>query len=155
VEVQKICGLLLQLQNGGKSGGEEDNTSLTSRTIRHLMSSKERMLKDKRSLLGKNTMDLTRDGELCMLTQQRKKEQADGIKNTDSISIDHSTSDQECQCGELLIMFPIILDSEDMSKVENDIKHSNLIECLTLSSLSIPNPIHFTSTVTEVDHTSN
>jgi hypothetical protein len=97
VEVQKICGLLLQLQNGGKSGGEEDNTSLTSRTIRHLMSINQRMLKDNRLLHGRNTMDLTRDGELSMLTQQRKKEQVDGIKNTDSTSTEHSTSDQECQ----------------------------------------------------------
>jgi hypothetical protein len=72
-----------------------------------------------------------------------------------SISIEHSTSDQDSQCGELLIMFPIILDSEDMSKAEEDIKHSNLIECLTQSSLSIPNPIQSISTVTEMVHTSN
>jgi hypothetical protein len=100
-------------------------------------------------------MDLTRDGELSMLTNIPRLEQVDGIKNMDSISIDHSTSDQECQCGELLIMFQIILDSEDMSKVENGIKPSHLIECLTQSNLSTPNPIHFTSTATEVAHTSN
>jgi hypothetical protein len=90
-----------------------------------------------------------------MLTQQRKKDQVDGIKSMDSTSIDHSTSDQECQCGELLKMFPIILDLEDMSLEEESNKPSHLIECLTLSSLSIPNPIHSISTVTEVVHTSN
>jgi hypothetical protein len=52
-------------------------------------------------------------------------------------------------------MFQIILDLEDMSKAEEDIKPSDLIKYLTLSSLSIPNPTPFTSTVTEVAHTSN
>jgi hypothetical protein len=55
----------------------------------------------------------------------------------------------------LLIMFQIILDLEDMSKAEESIKPSNLIKCLTLSSLCTPNPTPFTSTVTEVAHTSN
>jgi hypothetical protein len=85
----------------------------------------------------------------------RKKEQVDMIKSMDSISIEHSSSDQDSQCGELLKMYPITLDSRDITMEEEDNKHSNLIECLTLSSLSIPNPIPFTSTVTEVVHTSN
>jgi hypothetical protein len=113
------------------------------------------MLKDNKLLPGRNTTEPTRDGELSMLIQQRKKEQVDMIKNMDSISIDHSTSDQDFQCGELLKMFPTILDSRDMSLEERDNKHSHLIECLTLSSLSIPNPTHFTSTVTEMVHTFN
>jgi hypothetical protein len=97
----------------------------------------------------------TRDGQSSMLTKLQRLDQRDMTVNMDSISIEHSTSDQECQCGELLIMFQIILDSEDMSRAEEDIKPSNLIECLTQSSLSIPNPTHFTSTVTEMVHTSN
>jgi hypothetical protein len=84
-----------------------------------------------------------------------KKELPVSIKNMDSTSIDHSTSDQDFQCGELLKMFLIILDSRDMSKEERDNKPSNLIEFLRLSSLSIPNPIHSTSTVTEMVPTSN
>jgi hypothetical protein len=89
------------------------------------------------------------------LTKQRKKLLKDMTEIMDSISIEPSTSDQECQCGELLIMYPTILDSRDMSLEERDIKPSNSIKCLTQSSLNIPNPTHSTSTVTEVAHTSN
>jgi hypothetical protein len=35
-------------QDGGKSSGEEENTSSICKTRRHLMSIKERILKDKR-----------------------------------------------------------------------------------------------------------
>jgi hypothetical protein len=113
------------------------------------------MLKDKKLLFIKDIMAGTKDGELFILTKLPRKEPRDMTENMDSTSIDHSTSDQDFQCGELLIMFPTILDSEDMSKAEEDIKPSNLTECLTLSNLSTPNPTHFTSTVTEVVHTSN
>jgi hypothetical protein len=107
VEVQRICGLHQQPPSGGRSGGDVDNTSLTSRTIRQLMSIKEKILKDNKSLLGRNIMDLTRDGELSMLTNIPRLEQVDMTENMDSISIEHSTSDQDFQCGELLKMYPI------------------------------------------------
>jgi len=97
VEVQKICGLLLQPPNGGKSGGEEESTSLTSRTIRHLMSIKERMLKDNRLLHGKSIMAGTRDGELSMLTKLLRLDPRDMTVNGASISIDHYSSDQDFQ----------------------------------------------------------
>jgi len=119
------------------------------------MSSKIRTMKDKRLLFGRDIMDGIRDGELSILIKQRKKLLKDMIESMDSTSIEHSTSDQDFQCGELLIMYPTILDSEDMSKAEEDIKPSNLIEFLTPSNLSIPNPIHFTSTAMEMVHTSN
>jgi hypothetical protein len=96
-----------------------------------------------------------RDGQSSMLTKLLRLDQRDMTVNMDSTSIDHSTSDQECQCGELPKMFQTILDLEDMSLEEESIKPSHLIECPTLSSLSTPNPIHSTSTVTEVVHTSN
>jgi hypothetical protein len=126
------------------------------------MSIKRRTLKDKRLLFIEDIMAGTRDGELFILTKQRKKLLKDMIESMDSTSIDHSTLDQDSQCGELLIMFPTILDLEDMSKAEEDItiqeednKPSNSIRYLTLSSLCTPNPIHSISTATEVVHTSN
>lgn len=90
-----------------------------------------------------------------MLTVLPRLDPRDMTVIMDSTSIDHSTSDQDSQCGELLKMFPIILDSRDMSKEEESNRPSNLIKFLTQSRLCIPYPIPFTSTATEVVHTSN
>jgi hypothetical protein len=94
---QRISGLHQPTPNGTRSSGEEENTSLMSITRRHLMSIKERMLKDKKLLSGRSTMDSIRDGELFMLTKQAKKLPRDMTKISDSISIDSSTSDQDSQ----------------------------------------------------------
>jgi hypothetical protein len=68
-----------------------------SKTIRHLMSIKVRMLKDKKLLSGRSTMVSTRDGELSIQIKQPRKLQRDTIKTSDSTSIDSSTSDQDSQ----------------------------------------------------------
>jgi hypothetical protein len=75
----------------------KDNTSLTFKTRRHLMSIKERMLKDKKSLSTRNITELTRDGELFILIKLLRNQKPDIIQNSDSISTDHSTSDQDSQ----------------------------------------------------------
>jgi hypothetical protein len=59
-------------QNGSKSSNTLDNTSSISKTERHLMSTKARMLKDNKLLSGRSTMDGTRDGELPILTEPVK-----------------------------------------------------------------------------------
>jgi hypothetical protein len=74
------------------------------------MSIKTRILKDKRLSSGRDITAGTRDGESSMLTNLPRKEPRDMIVNTDSISIEHSTSDQDFQCGELQIIILIILD---------------------------------------------
>jgi hypothetical protein len=71
---------------GGRSSGEEVKTSSISITKRLLMSTKTRILKVKRLLSGRDTMVLTKDGELFMLTNQPKKDLKDGMLNMDSIS---------------------------------------------------------------------
>jgi hypothetical protein len=76
---------------------------------------KTKMLKDNKLLSGTDTMVLTKDGELSILTKHPKKDLLDMTENTDSISIEHSTSDQDSQCGELLKLFPTISDSEDIT----------------------------------------
>jgi hypothetical protein len=57
----------------------------------------QKMLKDKRLLSMVDTTDSTRDGELLILTDILVKEAKVSIKSTDSTSIEHSSSDQECQ----------------------------------------------------------
>jgi hypothetical protein len=107
-------------QDGGRSGGEEVNTSSISETRRLLMSTKTRILKDKRSLSGESTMAGTRDGELFILIQSntRRKELQDGMENMDSISIELCTSDQDFQCRELSNSYHGMLESEDTIQEE-------------------------------------
>jgi hypothetical protein len=57
--------------------------------------------------------DLTKDGELSMLTKQEKKELRVFTTAGDSISTESSTSDQDSQCRELLKQLELMLDSED------------------------------------------
>jgi hypothetical protein len=105
-------------QDGGKSSLMKDNTSSISETIRHSMSIKIRMLKDKRSLSGRDIMAGIKDGELSILTNLPRKDQVDSIKNMDCTSTDHSSSDLDFQCRELLNLFHGMLDSEDTIKEE-------------------------------------
>jgi hypothetical protein len=55
------------------------------------------MLKDKDYKPGTETMVLIKDGTLSIRIAQRRKDLRDMIKNSDSISIDFSTSDQDFQ----------------------------------------------------------
>jgi hypothetical protein len=66
----------------------------------------KRMKKVKHSLLDlemetTKTM-LIKDGRSSMLTRLKQLEPRASTKSLVSTSIDHSTSDQECQCRELL-----------------------------------------------------
>jgi hypothetical protein len=108
------------------------------------MFSKERMLKDKRLLSGRDIMVLTKDGELSILTKLPRKEEVDSTLNTDSTSTELSISDQDSQCGELLKMSPTILDSEDSIIQEEDNKLGSSIEFRIPSSLNTPNHTPFT-----------
>jgi hypothetical protein len=145
--------LLAPTQIGGKSGGEEDLTSSMFTTRRYLMFQVEKILKDKEFGHGIDTTKLTRDGELSMLTKLRKKEEVDSTLNMVSISTEHSISDQDSQCGELLKMSPTILDSEDSIFQEEDNKLGSSIESPRPSSQNTPNPTPFTWQATTVIHT--
>jgi hypothetical protein len=100
--------------------------------------------KANRLLLGRDTVEQIRDGELSILTNQRRKEHLDMIKNTDSTSTDYSTSDQDSQCKELPKLFLTILDSEDIPFQERDNKLGSSIE--SRIPLSLTTPDHTQST---------
>jgi hypothetical protein len=108
------------------------------------MFSNQRIMKVKRLLSGRDIMALTRDGELSTLINLSRKELLDLTKNTDSTSTEHSTSDQDSQCGELLKMFQTISDSEDSTMEEEDNKLGSSIEFRIPSSLNTPNHTPFT-----------
>jgi hypothetical protein len=61
------------------------------------MSKEEKMPKAKTVLLGEDTVEETRDGLSPILTKQRKSQLRDIPPNGASISIDHSTLDQDFQ----------------------------------------------------------
>jgi hypothetical protein len=117
------------------------------------MFSKERMLKDKRLLSGRDIMVLTKDGELSILTKLPRKEEVDSTLNTDSTSTELSISDQDSQCGELLKLFLTTLDSEDSTFQEEDNKLGSSIESPRPSSQNTPNPTPFIWQATTVIHT--
>jgi hypothetical protein len=100
-----------------------------------------KMLKDKEFGSGADTIRPTRDGELPMLTSTKRKKERDITETTDSISPDHSTSDQECQCKELLRESEVMLDSEDGERTKNN-NNSSSILLLRQSSLKTQNPGH-------------
>jgi hypothetical protein len=57
----------------------------------------EKMLKVKRLSSGEDTTNLTKDGELPMLTKLESIKRVVFTETSDGISIDLSISDQECQ----------------------------------------------------------
>jgi hypothetical protein len=116
---------------GGRSSGEEVKTSSISITKRLLMSTKTRILKVKRLLSGRDIMAGTRDGESCILTNQRRKDRVDLTENTDCISTDHSISDQDFHSKELLNLFHGMLDLEDTIKEEEINRLGDLTEYRT------------------------
>jgi len=75
----------------------KDNSSPTSRTTRYSMSQETEILKCKMFMLGRDMEVQTRDGESSMLTNKRDKEEKDSTVTSDSISTEHSTSDQDFQ----------------------------------------------------------
>jgi len=85
------------IHNGGRSSNTEVTNSSTSRTKRYLMLKEEEMQKLNQLLSGIAIKERTRDGKLSMLRMLESLRLRDSMKNSASISTDHSTSDQECQ----------------------------------------------------------
>jgi hypothetical protein len=145
------CKFGAPTQDGSKSSNTEDSNSLTSKTTKHLMFIKTKILKDKRLLSGRDITDGIRDGESSIWTNPERKVQRDTTPNSVSTSADHSTLDQECQCKELSnALAPTTLSSEDMSE-EEPLKDSSSILPARPSSLNTGRTDPWTSNLTE-DH---
>jgi hypothetical protein len=123
----KKCTSTAPTQDGGRSSDIEVQTSLISETRRCLMSSKAKMLKDKRLSYTPDTTRLTRDGDLFMLTKPRRSQVKDMTETSDSISTDHSISDPDFQCKELLKPTVLILISEDGEETPRPSNGSSMV----------------------------
>jgi hypothetical protein len=75
----------------------KDNSSTTSKIRRYSMSLETKTEKDKTFMPGRDMVELTRDGELSILTKLERKERRDITLNMDSTLEEHSTSDQDSQ----------------------------------------------------------
>jgi len=77
-----------------------ETSSSTGRTRRYLMSTKERIKKDKLLSSGRNMVEPTRNGRLSILTKIRDHKLRDLTRTSDSSATDHSTLAQDFQCTE-------------------------------------------------------
>jgi hypothetical protein len=78
------------------------------------MYSKVKMLRDRISRFTEDITEQIRDGRYSILTRRQRLKPRDSMKNSDSISIDHSTLDQDSQCRELpSATVPTMFGSED------------------------------------------
>ena len=71
------------------------DTSSIGTTEKQLMSMEAKMKKEERSLFGRDTMELTKNGRLSILTKPTQFKPRVLTKILDSMSTDHSTSDLE------------------------------------------------------------
>jgi len=84
--------------NGGRSSNSEMTNLSTSKTTRFLKShNKEKILKLNQLVLPITMVKSTRNGRLSLLDKTVRLLPRERMKNKDSISTDHSTSDLECQ----------------------------------------------------------
>jgi hypothetical protein len=126
------------------------NTSATfRRPIDALMYSKVKMLKDRISRFMEDTMEPIKDGRYSILTRRQRLKPRDSMKNLDSISIDHSTLDQDSQCRESLsAMEPTTSGSEDGERMPW-VNNGSSMRFPRLSRVSNGNIIHLISKETE------
>jgi len=83
--------------DGGKSSHMKMSTSSTGRARNALMLQETRTLKELQFKYGTDTTVTIKDGKFSILTKQRRLQLKDSVKNTDSISTDHSTLSQDFQ----------------------------------------------------------
>jgi len=91
------CKSQLPTPTGGNFSDLKVSSLSTGRTIRYLMSMVVKMRKVDQPKSGPNMVELTRDGRFFILISNQRFQPKDSIKNSDSTSTDHSTSDQDFQ----------------------------------------------------------
>ena len=99
---QTTCKSGAPTQDGSKYSSMKRANSSTGLTAKFLMSHHPKMKKDKLLVLQVIPVRTTRNGEFFILTKLLRLKQRDSMKSSASTSIDHSTSDPDCQCKELL-----------------------------------------------------
>jgi len=115
-----------------------------------------KMLKLNQLLPTRATMEETRNGKLSMLIKLKRLKLRESMKNSASISIDHSTSDQECQWRELSLCTAITGSTwEDGLQVTRPIHNGDSMREPRPSSTSTGRTTSWKSTETEDIHTSD
>jgi len=99
---QTICKSGQPTPDGSKFSNMRATNSSIQPTTRYFQLMAERRMKDKVLSLMETKRELTNSGKSSMLTRLKRLELRVSTRNSDSISTDHSMSDQECQCKESL-----------------------------------------------------
>jgi hypothetical protein len=92
----------------------------------------EKMLKAKLSIFGRKMVPMLKNGLSFTKTKKKNSEEKERMKSSTSRSIDHSTSDQECQCRELLnageqtMLSFLITFQEEEANNSSSMKHQRL-----------------------------
>jgi len=118
LERLETCKSGAPTQDGGKFSKCKVNSLSIQPTTRFSKSPHRKMMKELLLLLTTGmvtkTIMPTKDGRLYISTKLKQLELRASTKSSVSTSTDHSTSDQECQCKELLnAMVPTMSGSED------------------------------------------
>jgi len=88
--------------DGSNCSDMKNHNSLIGQITKLSLSMERKTRKAKQLSSMATRIEETRDGELCILIKQKLLKQRDSTRNSDSISIDLSISDQDSQCKELL-----------------------------------------------------
>jgi hypothetical protein len=97
MEKQATCISGAQTLDGSRFSNSRTVNSSIGLTIRSLMFQTQKMLKDKKLESKTILEEAIKDGQLFILIKLKRIELRASTKSSVSISIDHSTSDQECQ----------------------------------------------------------
>jgi hypothetical protein len=104
------CKLLVLTHNGSKSLSSLMLISATSKKQENvLMSIQAEMKKVERLSFGTSTVVLTKDGRLSTKMSTKRSKLRENLKNSDSTLIDHSISDLDTECKELLNALELII----------------------------------------------
>jgi hypothetical protein len=119
--------------------------SSTGRAAKYSMSKEEKMLKTKQLVFMVTAEESISNGKLSILIRLRVNKLRDSAKNGDSISIDHSTSDQDCHSKEYLsALVPTMLPSRD-GETTKEPSNGTLMVSPRPSRTTTGNLIHLTS----------
>jgi hypothetical protein len=156
---QETCESGVPTQDGSKSSKSKENSWLTQPTIRLSKLNPQRMKKVIKLLSTIETETPrtmpTKDGRLSMLTKLRLSGPRASTRSSDSTSTDHSTSDQECQCKELLsATVPTMSGSRDGERMSEP-SNGTSMRCPRLSRITTGSPTHLISKATEDQATSD
>lgn len=137
VEQLMICRSGTPMVNGSKCSSINRTTSSTSRIKDALLSVRTEIQKDKMSLFKRRLSKSLRNGTSSTLIKPRIRRPVESTSHMRFNSVNHSSSDQDCQCKELSQLSMEETLSSRLTTEPTKIKSSSLTQPLRPSSLQL------------------